>query len=330
MLKSSLTFSLRTLLILTAFATLALAADPDQQNNRQPKPSDQAVGSVLVYNYYTSSATDASTQNTRFSVTNTNREEAVAVHLFFIDGGSCATADAFVCLTPNQTATFLASDIDPGTTGYVIAVATNSSTGCPISFNHLTGSVAVKLTSGQAASLSAVAIPALYDGTVRRCAANTPLVTLDFNGREYAQLPRRLALDTVGSLADGNSTLFIVNSLNGNLVTGMTAIGTLFGVLFDDAENPVSFATTVGCQLAQTLSDSFPRTTPRFSAMVPSGHSGWLYVFPTRTGIGVTGAAINFNPGASTDPARFNSGHNLQFLDFTDSQLTVPVFPPTC
>jgi len=41
------------------------------------------------------------------------------VHLFFVDGATCSIADSLVCLTPNQTASFLASDIDPGTTGYI-------------------------------------------------------------------------------------------------------------------------------------------------------------------------------------------------------------------
>ncbi len=329
MLKSSLWFSLRALLTLTAFATLVLAAEPDQNDNRQAKPSDQAIGSVLVYNYYTSNAADASTQNTRFSITNTNRQEAVAVHIFFITA-DCTTADSFICLTPNQTASFLASDVDPGSTGYVIAMATDQLTGCPISFNHLTGSEAVKLPSGHAASLSAVAIPALYNGKLKKCNANTPLATLDFDGKEYAQLPRQLILDTIGSVADGNSTLLIVNSLSGNLATGMTPIGPLFGVLSDDTENVFSFITTAGCQFARTLSNSFPAIVPVFSAVIPSGRTGWMQVFPTRTGIAVMGASLNFNPGAGANPARFNGGHNLQFLGFTDSQLTAPIFPPSC
>src|SRR5581483_6700391 len=110
----------------------------------------------------------------------------------------------------------------------------------------------------------------------------------------------------------------------------MTPLGQLFGVLYDDAENALSFTGTAGCQLAETLSDRFPRTAPRFSTIISTGRTGWLEIFPIRTDIGVTGASLNFNAGASTNPARFNSGHNLQFLEFTNSQIAAPVFPPTC
>ena len=66
----------------------------------------------------------------------TDPARPVNVHLFFVDGTSCGVADAFVCLTANQTATFLMSDIDPGTTGFIVAVAVDQQ-GCPVNFNQL-------------------------------------------------------------------------------------------------------------------------------------------------------------------------------------------------
>src|SRR5205085_10560052 len=87
--------------------------------------SDQKAGSVLVYNLYSSSIAAPSAQNTRIAITNTHPGLSIAVHLFFVDGATCSIADSLVCLTPNQTASFLASDIDPGTTGYIIAVASD-------------------------------------------------------------------------------------------------------------------------------------------------------------------------------------------------------------
>ncbi|MEK7830744.1 MAG: hypothetical protein AAB401_06625, partial [Acidobacteriota bacterium] len=90
--------------------------------------SDQKAGSVLVYNIYTSS-TDPNRQNTRINLTNTNSQLAAFVHLFFVFEG-CSVADNFVCLTPNQTASFLMSDLDPGVTGYMVAVAVDA-LGCP-------------------------------------------------------------------------------------------------------------------------------------------------------------------------------------------------------
>jgi uncharacterized repeat protein (TIGR01451 family) len=101
--------------------------------------SDQKAGSVLVYNLYSSSIAAPNQQNTRVSITNTNPSLPIAVHLFFVDGATCSIADSLVCLTPNQTASFLASDIDPGTTGYIVAVASDLVTGCPVNFNFLIG-----------------------------------------------------------------------------------------------------------------------------------------------------------------------------------------------
>ena len=53
--------------------------------------------------------------------------------------------------TGNQTISFLASDFDPGTTGYIVAIASDTSTGCPINFNFLIGDEFVKAASGFAA-----------------------------------------------------------------------------------------------------------------------------------------------------------------------------------
>jgi len=289
--------------------------------------SDQKAGSVLIYNIYTS-ATDPTRQNTRLSITNTDTARSISVHLFFVDGSSCSVADSYLCLTANQTASFLASDLDPGTTGYVVAVATDAN-GCPTNFNFLIGDEYVKFSSGHAANLSAEAIAALPGG-LAACNTNSTTAAINFDGISYNQVPRVLAVDNVGSRADGNDTLLILNRIGGNLATGASTLGTIFGILYDDSESGLSFSVTGSCQLRNSLSNTFPRTTPRFENFIPAGRSGWLKVF-SQTDIGLSGSVINFNPNAGTTAGAFNQGHNLHILTGTAAMsYTIPVFPPGC
>src|SRR5262249_22070810 len=100
--------------------------------------SDTRPGSILIFPAYTSEVLNSSTQNTRINITNVDGARPAYLHLFFVDGSSCSVADSFLCLTPQQTSSFLMSDLDPGVTGYLIAIAVNGE-GCPIYFNYLIG-----------------------------------------------------------------------------------------------------------------------------------------------------------------------------------------------
>ncbi len=309
------------LLLMTAVVSLALSLTA--------LADDQKPASVLVYNYYQSSATNAAQADTVFNLTNINIRSSAFVHLLFVQSEACAVSDTYVCLTPGQTITFFASDIDPGAKGYMVAVASDEKTGCPINFNFLIGSESAKWTDGRTASLTAEGFAALYNGKLPGCDENTPTANLDFNGKRYDAAPRSLAVDKIGSMADGDSTLLVVNSLNGNF-TNLTRLGTFFGVVYDDAESGSSFAKNgTGCQLAEVLSDSFPLTSPLLSAKISAGRTGWMYVL-MREGIGVTGAVINFNPNAATTKGAFNSSHNLHPLSYTTARMVIPVFPPGC
>ncbi len=292
--------------------------------------SDQKPGSVLFYNLYTSSIGALNAQNTRLSVTNTNPRLPVGVHLFFVDGATCSVADAFVCLTPNQKATFFASDLDPGVTGYMVAVATDPLTGCPINFNYLIGSAHVKLSSGHQGSLNAEAFAALADRQIT-CNANSVTALLSFDGVSYNQAPRVLALDDIPARADGNDTLLVLNRFGGNLAVAAATLTGLFGILYDDAENPLSFNFSPNtCQFRSSLSSNFPRTAPRFEQFIPSGRSGWGK-FYSPSDIALLGAAFNFNRNATTSANAFNQGRNLHKLTLTSAAtLTIPIFPPNC
>jgi hypothetical protein len=292
--------------------------------------SDQKLGSVLVYNFYSSNSAAPNTQNTRIAITNTHPSLPVALHVFFVDGSSCSIADSLICLTAGQTTSFLASDVDPGTTGYIIAVASDRVTGCPINFNFLAGDEYVKLSSGHAANLAAESFAALAGG-LPACDADSVTAVLNFDGVSYNRAPRALATSNLPSRADGNDTLLVLNRFGGSLVNGAAALSNVFGILYNDAETPLSFGFNPGvCQFRSSLSNNFPRVTPRFEQFILAGRSGWAKLY-SLDDQGLLGAQINFNGQAGAAAGAFNQGHNLHKLTLTPAaQLTLPIFPPNC
>jgi len=327
-----LTHALLALFALVVMSSFALAADPGLLYPPTSEFSDQKAGSVLIYNVYTSGATSGTTQNTRVNITNTSTSSSAAVHLFFVSDG-CSIADSFICLTNTQTATFLSSDVDPGVSGYIVAVATDA-LGCPVAFNWLIGDEYVKFTTGHAANLGAEAFAALYNGSLPGCDANSTTANIDFNGvvgAGYNRVPRVLAGDNVPSRADGNDTLVIVNRIAGNLATGASTLTTLFGLFYDDSESVLSFSISGSCQLRNSLSNTFPRLTPRFETYIPAGRSGWFKIYNQLTDAGILGAIINLNTNAGTSAGAFSGGHNLHALTLSAANTyTIPVFPGNC
>jgi uncharacterized repeat protein (TIGR01451 family) len=316
-----------------AFATTNVA--PPQTTPGQAYPalsevSDQKEGSILFYPVYTSDAVNGTTQNTRISITNTSNTERVTVHLFAVDGASCAVLDAFICLTPNQTTIFLASDFDPGATGYLMAVAVEDTTGLPRVFNELIGDEYVKFSTGHAANLGAEAIASsmMFPTGVD---ANVTTATLRFDGLNYNRLPRVIASDNIPSPADGNSTMLIIDRVGGNFNTSGATIGQITGNLYNDSEQSFSFTANLGvCQYRTILSNTFPRTFTQFNQILPAGRSGWMKFWTFSDGA-LFGAQINFNPNAAASSSAFNQGHNLHKLTLTDSvSIVVPVFIPGC
>ncbi|MGE0886656.1 MAG: beta strand repeat-containing protein [Blastocatellales bacterium] len=291
--------------------------------------SDQKGGSILIYNIYTSSATASNSQNTRINLTNTEPTRPAIVHLFLIDGSSCVVADSLLCLTPNQTTSFLTSDIDPGTTGFIIAVAVNS-TGCPINFNYLVGDEYVKFSSGHEANLAAESVTAIAGG-LTACNDNSVTAQINFDGVSYSPLPYVLSASSIPSRSDGNDTMLILNRIGGNLGIGVNRLDSLFGIFYDDAERGVSFSFLPGvCQFRSSINNNFPRTTPRFEQFVPPGRTGWFKLWQ-QNAAAMTGSLINFNPNAAASADAYNQGHNLHVLtNTTSASYIIPVFPPNC
>jgi hypothetical protein len=322
-------------LILSALGALALlvssarAADPGLLYPPGSEINDQKTGSVLIYNFYTSGATPA-TENSRISLTNYSTNSAAFVRIFFVNGASGLAINLFICLNANQTKVILASDVDPGVKGYIIAVAVSGVTGCPLKFNFLSGSAYVKLATGHSANFSAESVTAIADPPTS-CVAGATTATLNFNGTSYNQLPRLLAADKIRSPSDNNALLLILNRIGGNLSTGMSTLGTINGELFNDMGNSFPFTFAAGTtQRVQVLSNTFPVTSPVFSSVIPAGRTGWM-TLNSASDIGLLGALINFNPNTATSATAFNGGHNLRKLTLsTTNSITLPVAPPMC
>jgi hypothetical protein len=336
-----LTQALLALCALVVMGTSALAADPGLSFPATSEVSDQKAGSVLYFTLYASSASMPNRQNTRFNITNTSNTASAFVHLYFIDGSTCNIANRYICLTPNQTTTFLASDQDPGTIGYMVAVAVDGVTGCPISFNFLIGTYSLKLETNHQANLGADAFSALYQGTLAGCDGNSVTATLVFNGTTgYNRAPRTLAATNIPSLLDSNNTVIAVARVGGNFLSGAGSIGTIFGLIFNDVEVPHSWSSTRGCHFLAQLNNTFPFTVPRFTDVIPSGHTGWLKFFNADNDFGLLGVMVNYNPNGATGSDAFNGGHNLHKLTLAGSgtssaaannpNIIVPVFPPGC
>lgn len=305
-------------------------------------------GSILFASLALSAATaggggDSNQNNTRMNLTNVHPTLGVVVHLFFIDGATCSVADSFLCLTANQTTSFLMSDLDPGTMGYMMMIAIDGppgfaggqNTGCPISFNYLIGNANIKLTGSprRDADLGSESVPAQFGSPAPACDPNSSVAELHFDGSPtgYSRLPHVLALDNFGSRADGNDTLLFLGRIDGNWATGLEPIGPVFGLLYNDMENAASFSFNVGsCLFRQSLSNNFPRITPRFDQFIPAGHTGWLKLWAVN-GAALVGAALTRNDNAQTSANAFEGGHNLHILRMLPSAvITVPVFPPSC
>lgn len=286
--------------------------------------SSQKAGSLLVFDLYSShpdGLRGGAADETRMALTNTSARDSVALHLFLIDGADGKVADAFLRLTAGQTVSLLASELDPGITGYLVVVAVDDH-GCPRAFNHLIGDYHVRLTGGYRASGGALAVAAV-DASAFGCLAGAVTVELRFDGRRYNQLPRTVAIDSLASLAEGNETLLIVNRLGGDLTVGAAPLGPLTGLLFDDLEQSASFAIPAGrTQSRLGLGRNFPRTAPRYEVMIPAGRTGWMK-FAAVADEALSGLVINLSGG------RFNQGHPLHHLALTGSAtLTMPVLSP--
>ena len=282
-----------------------------------PAPTAPATqsGSLLVFPLFSSSATNPRAHNTRLSLTNQHATHNVTIHLYFVDGSAGAAQQAVLQLGPQQTSSLLASDYDPGLTGYLLALAVNENTACPTQFNELLGEASIKLGNGFAANLQA---ESFFLHTAFACGSGATQVDLRFDGRQYSQAPRVTALS---STAGSGETLLALLRWGGALGTPLQ---TGSGVLYDAQTRPLGFTFShPQPQLLRVLANGFPNTTPAFPALLPTGSSGWLKLW-LDTEAALLGAVLQTAgnaPGAA-------QGRRLHTLTLANSvTLTVPLLP---
>src|SRR5262249_49489336 len=141
-------------------------------------PGDQKPGSVLFFNRYTSNASNPIREDTTLTLTNTHPASNVFVRLFIVSGATCQNIELQLCLVAEQTINLLASDLDPGSRGFAMAIATDAN-GQPIQFNWLIGNATVKQPGNNgsySAVLSAVTIAKRAGGAVPNVNSQAELI----------------------------------------------------------------------------------------------------------------------------------------------------------
>jgi len=319
-----------------------VTGDPHLSSNPIEIGSDMKAGSILAYTYYNSNSNNSSATDTRVNITNTHPTASIVVHFFFVSSG-CSVADFKAELTQNQTYSFLTSDFDPDTNGYILAVAEDE-VGLPIAWNYLIGDLYAKVANTFSINLGAIAYAARYDfntqGTSTNAAANTltssETATINFGGAvgtggSYDALGRSFAVDNIPSRAGGDVTRVISAGIRGTYVTGPSGVGAMFGVLYDDAEQGQSFTWSWGCAEVKVLANDTPRTAPRLDTVIPAGRTGWIRTYANASDTGGAMSMIVSNTAWSTaggQSVNFHGAHHLQVLTRATSQAaTLPVFP---
>lgn len=300
------------LLLLSIFLLGAFISASAQNSFPSPGVSDQQAGWMLVYPYYTSNSANAK-EDTFITITNASSTRTTAVHMFFMDGKSCAQADLFLCLTPNASQAFKASEIDPDNTGYIVAVVVRDTGDPDTTGTVLIGNAFVTVPiSGIQGNYGAEA----FGSAGAAFNANTGLLT--FNA------PNRFAVEIQSPLTIPNQRIITVG-LSGDLggtVTGAGQIGA--GQIINGNETPLgSFSGWIpeGCQSSAVVTTSSPRAPGGASRIIPAGQVGTIK-FNTTAAVGLL---IVPNNSSSRSGIR-----TLHKLGTTQATLALPFFLPGC
>ncbi len=317
-----------TRIFFSCLTLLLLVASASAQPILNVQVSDQKAGSLLVYSYYTSKAQDR--RDTRITISNPGAQP-VAIHIFFMDGGTCSQADQFLCLTPNASLAFKASELDPEVTGWILAVAVDPNTGRPVAANTLIGNAYVMdgdyVGNYGAESFWATGDPSTVVGAN---AGAYGIATLKFNGGAgaggYDMLPTQFAVE-VQSINDSVGQKIVTVGMTGDLTAGSsTGAGQVgIGQLYNGNEKPFGSFTRIlndGCQASVVLTGSVPRVPLGMGVLIPPGHVGTMKFFiGGGVGLFMTSKALG---------NRWSGIRNLHKISVLDRTLTIPIFAPAC
>ncbi|MBS1812589.1 MAG: hypothetical protein JST84_30760 [Acidobacteria bacterium] len=321
-----------THIVISLFFLVTFASFAFGQDILDVRVSDQKAGSLLAYPYYTSRAQDR--RDTRVSISNIG-PRSVTVHMFMLDGSSCNQADQFVCLTPNASIAFKASELDPEVTGWVLAVAVDSLTGYPITANSLIGNALV--TDGDyVGNYGAEAFWSKGDPSTINPATSGGFgtATLNFNGGDttapavggYDFLPSQFAIE-LQSTNDSTGQKLITIGMTGDITSGGAKGAGQVGIgqIYNGNEKPFgSFSKILneGCQATAVISASVPRVPLGMTYLIPAGQVGTMKFF--------IGGGVGLLMTPKTLGNKWSGIRALHKTSTVSKTLTIPVFTPAC
>ncbi len=352
----------------------------------QIEVSDQKPGSVLVFPYYTSNLNTRT--DTRITISNLATANltvvglpggpgpnpvgafqytgSIIVHVFFIRGSDCQQSDQYICLTKGASISFLMSQQDPDTTGYVIAVAVDQN-GLPVSWNALIGNAFVNNGTIQGnygaeafantgpfgfltttANLQSASATLVFNGGVPLGVpggfgnlpfvppAAFPLGVAPAVALGYDQVPNQFAVE-IQAPADAPGQTVVHAGLAGDIslggaLTGAAQVGT--GLVWRGDEKQGSFVRfLVGvCQTFGVIRVDNPRVPGTLGVFLPKGSSAVLR-YDTGPSVGLLLTPFQFTAALPSGviPGTFGGIRTLHKTRVaTTTSLIIPVFMPVC
>jgi hypothetical protein len=286
---------------------------------------DQKPGSLLFFNRFTSSASNPLRENTQLSLTNTHVSTSTFVRLFLVSNATCEITELALCLAAQQTVSVYLSDIDPGVTGYIVALATDNG-GRPNYFNWLIGQAIIKqptATGSTTAVLGAYAVTKRREGVV--AADGNNVAEMIFDDVNYDRLPAQLAFDSVPSQLNGvNTTQLSIFRPVPNLAGGSVSTTVQITGAGRNAQNQLATTTgNVALNCFTQLNVASLRLSPTpVGTLLPPGSTAWF-----------TASAQDLQPllGVLLNTGEFNGGTLARALSYsTEYRIKVKVMTLNC